>query len=148
MQKVEVVRTFPAPAERVWEVYTDHAGWSQWAGFQKSWLEREGEKDRNGTGAVRGFGSGGIKVFEEVLDFEPCKRMTYRVIRGGLPMKNHLGEVLFESEGEDTRVIWRCRFESAIPGLGWLWRLLVTRVFRNALAGLAPVVKKSRPRSA
>lgn len=41
MQHIEVKRKFRAPVDRVWDVYTDHAGWKDWAGFQKSWLETE-----------------------------------------------------------------------------------------------------------
>lgn len=137
MQHVEVIRRFEAAPERVFEVYTDHAGWSRWAGFSKSWLEVEGTPDRNGTGAVRAFARGPVRVFEEVLDFDPPKRMTYRVVRGGLPMKSHLGEVHFEPDGGGTRVVWRCRFDSRIPGLGPLMRTFVARVFRDALEGLA-----------
>jgi SAM-dependent methyltransferase/uncharacterized protein YndB with AHSA1/START domain len=137
MQQVHVERRFDAPPERVWQVYTDHAGWSRWAGFGRSWLEVTGHPDRNGAGAVRGFATGGVSVFEEVLAFEPPKRMTYRVVRGGLPMKNHEGEVVLEPDGAGTRLIWRCRFESKLPGLGRPMRWFVTRVFRGALEGLA-----------
>ena len=96
----------------------------------------EGTPDRNGTGAVRAFGSGPVTAFEEVLEFEPPKRMTYRVVKGA-PMKNHHGEVLFEPEGEGTRVTWRCRFDPKIPGMGWILGILVKRTFRTALDGLA-----------
>ncbi len=137
MQHVEVRRHFAAPPDAVWRVYTDHANWSAWAGFQRSWLERPGSPDPNGTGALRGFATGPVRVFEEILEFEPPKRMSYRVVRGGLPMKNHRGEVVLEPEGDGTHVVWRCRFESRVPGLGGLQRLLVRRVFRNALDGLA-----------
>jgi uncharacterized protein YndB with AHSA1/START domain len=137
MQKVEVVRSFPAPPQAVWDAYTDHARWSEWAGFPKSWLEVPGQPDRNGTGAVRGFGAGGVKVLEEVLDFEPPKRMTYRLIKGPMPIANHLGEVRFEPEQGGTRVVWGCQFDSKIPGLGGLLRLFITRTFRTALEGLA-----------
>ena len=137
MQSVEVARHFAAPVAEVWRVYTDHAGWSAWAGFSKSWLETEGRTDRNGAGAVRGFSSGRLTVFEEILEFDPPKRMTYRVMKGGPPMKNHHGEVLCEPEGDGTLVTWRCRFDSRIPGMGWLMRVFVTRVFRTALDGLA-----------
>ena len=137
MPSVEVERHFAAPVEEVWRVYTDHAGWSAWAGFSKSWREVEGKPDRNGTGAVRGFASGRLSVLEEVLEFDPPKRMTYRVVKGEGPMKNHHGEVVCEPEGDGTRVTWRCRFDSKVPGLGWLMRLYVTRVFRTALDGLA-----------
>lgn len=137
MQRVEVVRHFDAAPEEVWAVYTDHAGWNAWAGFSRSWLEKEGAPDRNGVGAVRGFASGGVRVFEQVHEFEPPKRMTYAVVSGGLPMKDHLGEVILEPEGDGTRVTWRCRFDSRIPGLGGLQRRIVERVFRRALEGLA-----------
>jgi uncharacterized protein YndB with AHSA1/START domain len=137
MPAVEVERHFAAPVEEVWKVYTDHAGWSAWAGFSKSWLEVEGEPDRNGTGAVRAFGSGAVTAYEKVLEFEPPKRMTYTVVRGGLPMKNHQGEVVFTPEDGGTRITWRCRFDSKLPGLGGLMRFAVTRVFRTALDGLA-----------
>lgn len=136
VEKVEVRCRFAVPPRELWEVYTDHERWSEWAGFAKSWLEIEGTPHRNGTGAVRGFQSGGVRVFEEVRDFDPPKRMTYSVVRGGLPFENHLGEVLFEPDAEGTRLTWRCRFDSRIPGLGWLLRLVVRRVFRRALQGL------------
>ena len=136
VQEIEIERKFCAPPQEVWDVYTDHAGWSAWAGFQKSWLEVAGSPDRNGAGAVRGFSSGGVRVFEEVIEFEPPKRMTYRVVRGAGPMKDHLGEVVFEPDGAGTRVIWRCRVDSKVPGLGPLMRFFVTWPFRRALDGL------------
>jgi len=137
MQHVEVSRHYEAPPERVFAVYTDHAGWSRWAGVGSSYLDREGAPQRDGAGAVRVLGTGPVRAYEEVVDFEPPRRMTYRVVRGGLPMRDHLGEVLFEPDGAGTRVVWRCRFESKIPGLGPVMRAIVTRVFRTALEGLA-----------
>ena len=138
MQHIEVERRFEASPAQVWKVYTDHAGWSTWAGLGRARLETEGHPDRNGVGAVRCFTTSGVSVFEEVLTFEPPKRMTYRVVRGGIPiMKDHLGEVLLEADGAGTRLIWRCRFGSKVPGLGTPMRWLVTRLFRQALAGLA-----------
>jgi uncharacterized protein YndB with AHSA1/START domain len=137
MQEVEVVRRFSEPPERVFAVYTDHAGWSRWAGIGGSRLARSGHPHPNGTGALRVLGPGPFAAREEVLDFEPPKRLTYRVVGGGIPFRDHLGEVLFEPDAGGTRVVWRCRFESALPGLGPLLRAIVTRVFRRALEGLA-----------
>lgn len=139
MQHVEVTRRFDASPEDVWRVYTDHAGWKDWAGFDRSWLETEGKDDPNGVGCLRGFANGPIAVFEEVLEFEPVRRMTYRVVRGGLPMKDHLGEVTLSPDGEGTLLTWRCRFDSRwpIPGFAAAMRFIVERVFRTGLAGLA-----------
>ena len=122
----------------VWKIYTDHAGWSAWAGLGNARLATEGQPDRNGVGAVRCFKTGPVSVYEEVLTFDPPKRMTYRVVRGGIPiMKDHLGEVLLEPDGAGTLLIWRCRFDSKLPGLGAPMRWMITRLFGNALAGLA-----------
>lgn len=138
MQKVEVTHTIDAPVQAVWDRYTDHVSWSEWAGFGTVQLEREGTPPPNGVGCVRVFCNAGLKVVhEEVLAFEPPRRMTYRIVRGPVPLKDYLGEVLFEPKDGGTRIIWRCQFDSKIPGLGGLCRTLITRRFRNALAGLA-----------
>ncbi|MDJ0848722.1 MAG: SRPBCC family protein [Myxococcota bacterium] len=137
MQEVEVVRRFAAPPQAVWDVYVDHARWQEWAGVGRSVLQIEGQPERNGAGAVRVLGPWPGRATEEVVEFEPPKRMTYRVVKGGLPMRDHLGEVRFEPDGGGTRVVWRCRFESRIPGAGGLMRRAVTKVFRDALEGLA-----------
>jgi uncharacterized protein YndB with AHSA1/START domain len=133
MRHVEVVQRFEAPPEKVWEVYTDHERWSEWAGLPGSRLVREGSPDRNGRGAVRSF-AGGVR--EEVVDFHPPKRMTYRVIGSSFPLRDHFGEVDFEPDGAGTRITWRCRFDSAVPGAGWLLERGITFVFARALRGL------------
>lgn len=135
-QKVEVVRVISAPRRKVWDAYTDHASWGEWAGVGKARLDREGTPSRNGVGCVRVLGAGPVAAHEEVLKFDPPHLMTYRVVKGGLPMRNHLGEVRFEDVRGKTRVVWRCEFDSKIPGLGPLLRLIVKGVFRRALEGL------------
>lgn len=137
MQHVEVERIIAAPIEKVWARYTDHVSWSRWAGLGKVVLERDGVPAPNGVGCVRAIGSGPVTVYEEVVSFEPPHRMTYRVVRGGIPMRDHLGEVVMTTCAEGTHIRWRCQFEAGIPGLGRPMRWLVTTVFRRALAGLA-----------
>ena len=133
VRSVEVRHRFDASPQAVWDVYTDHARWSEWAGVPGSRLIEPGQVDPNGVGAVRGF-AGGLR--EEVLRFEPPKRMTYRVVAGLFPIKDHEGEVIFEPEGESTLVIWRCHFKSKIPGLGGLLERFITSTFRRGLEGL------------
>lgn len=141
MQKVETRQVIEAPVEVVWDRYTDHVSWTDWAGLGKVSLDREGVPAPNGVGCVRVLSNLGVKVFEEVLTFERPQRMTYRVVKGGIPIKDHLGEVIFESHERGTLVTWRCRFNSKVPGLGGVFRLLVTKLFRNALANLAQVAR-------
>lgn len=96
-----------------------------------------GSPNRNGVGAIRALGPASLAAYEEVLEFEPPEYMSYRVLRGGIPMRNHLGRVRFEADGEGTRVVWSCQFESRIPLMGGVFERIVTRVFRQALDGLA-----------
>lgn len=137
MQHVEVTRVFDAPRQAVWDQYTDHVSWTEWAGLGTVRLDRQGRPSPNGVGCVRVISNAGVKVYEEVLTFDPPRRMTYRVVKGGIPITNHRGEVVLEPHVRGTLVTWRCQFDSKIPGLGGAFRLLVTRLFRNALAGLS-----------
>jgi len=133
-----VTKRFSAPRAAVWSVYTDHLSWNDWAHIGKVRLEREGHPSRDGVGCIRVISSGGISVREEVLSFDEPERMTYRVVRGGLPIKNHLGEVRFdENASGGTTVTWQCRFESRVPGLGFVWKAVIKKVFRDTLDGLA-----------
>lgn len=136
MQQVEVQHQFRVPLERVWARYTDHAAWGEWAGLGPVRLVQLGTPPPNGVGCVREFAAGGTRTQEQVLAYEPPHRFTYTVIRGPVPMADHLGEVVFAARDGGTLVTWRCRFRSRIPGLGGLLRLMITRLFRNALRGL------------
>ena len=77
MQQVEVTHRYNAKPQDVWDVYTDHARWSEWAGTPGSRLAKEGSPERNGSGAVRAF-AGGMR--EEILEFDPPKRMSTRLM--------------------------------------------------------------------
>ena len=137
MKHVEVQRVIEAPPQVVWDRYTDHESWTDWAGLGTVRLDRPGVPPPNGAGSVRAISSAGVKVFEEVIAFDPPRRMTYRVVKGGIPIKDHLGEVLFEPHERGTLVTWRCQFNSKVPGLGGAFRFLITRLFHNALRGLS-----------
>lgn len=135
-----MTRRIEGPPQRVWDVYTDHAGWADWGGMVSARIEREGDPPPNGRGCIRVLGPGPLAAVEEILSFDPPKRMTYRIIRGGVPLRDHFGEVDFEPVGPDgaaTRIVWRCRFESKIPGLGGLFRVMITRLFERVLDGMA-----------
>lgn len=136
MHEVEVRSRIRAPRERVFEVYTDHLSWNEWARIGRVRLEREGTPRPNGVGCVRVISANGISVYEEVVEFQRPTRMRYRVVRGGLPVRDHLGTVEFLDDNGGTQVVWSCRFESKIPGLGILWRAIIAKVFRDTLRGL------------
>jgi uncharacterized protein YndB with AHSA1/START domain len=136
VQQVEVRQFIAAPIDTVWERYTDHVSWTDWAGLGRVRLEREGVPAPNGVGCVREISNFGVKLYEEVLSFDRPHRMTYRIVRGAVPIRDHRGEVVFEPRDGGTLVTWRCQFEPRIPATGGVVRAVLTRLFRNALQGL------------
>jgi len=138
VQHVEVIHDFAAPVERVWACYTDHRGWSRWVRLGRVTLAREGQPTPDGVGCVRVIGPGPFAVHEEVLVFEPSRRMVYALIKGAVPIRHHRGEVTFAALPDGrSRVTWRCQFDSIVPGLGPLVRRGVARMFAQVLSRMA-----------
>jgi uncharacterized protein YndB with AHSA1/START domain len=139
--RVEAARVIEAPPEAVFTLYSDPAGWSDWAGVGKVSLATEGTRDKNGVGCVREFRSA-LGLREEVIEFEPPTLMAYRIVRGGFPVRDHRGEVRFEKHPRGTRVVWSVEFRSRIPftepALARLlangFRMLLRRFERHAMA--------------
>jgi len=134
--QIEVAQQVAAPRERVFDFYTDYAGWPRWAGVKEVVLRQRGDPPPNGLGAIRVVRAGGMAIEEEVTAFERPARMGYRLIAGA-PIRDHGGEVRFEPDGAGTRVVWTVRFRPLVPGTGWLVRSLLERGIRSALKGLA-----------
>jgi len=128
MVEVRVTRQFPHPRERVFDVYTDHWGWSRWAGVPMK-ITREGVDDRRGVGLVRVIPGG---YHEEVTRFEPHSEMRYRLFKG-LGIAEHEGIVTFEEADGGTRVEWVVRIRPSIPLTGALLRLGLGAAFSRVL---------------
>jgi hypothetical protein len=123
VQRVEVSRVIPGIPADVFAKFTDHVGWTSWAGAGKVTLVREGSPDKNGLGAVRSFSPPMFAILmplvlnlsEEIIDFEPPSRMVYRIVKGGFPARNPRGEVRFEAHPQGTCVVWKVEITSRIP---------------------------------
>ena len=137
MVTVEVERLIAAPRDRVWSVYTDWPGWTRWARLGRVRLSRAGQGEANGVGAVRSINNFGYVIDEEIVAFEPPRRVVYRVVGGAIPMRDHEGEVVLEPQGDQTRVTWRCRFEPTLPVIGPIMRGVVKVTFAHVLSRLA-----------
>lgn len=136
MPEIMVQKRIPATPESVWDVYTDHRGWERWAGVKEVVLRREGEPPPNGVGASRVIRAGGIAIEEEIVEFDPPRRMTYRLIAGA-PIRDHRGEVLLDATGDGTLVTWRVSFMPRIPFTGGLLARVLERNLRRVLERLA-----------
>jgi uncharacterized protein YndB with AHSA1/START domain len=137
-------RQIAAPPETVFEVLTDHRGYSKISPLRKSELEREGEPAPNGVGAIRVLSAVGPPLREEVVAYEPPLRFSYALL-SGLPVRDHLGTVeLTPSEG-GTRIVYAVRTTPTLPFVGGAVIAGTKLAIKQLLNGIA---KESERRAA
>ena len=134
--RIHVAARSAAPAERVWAVLADARRWKEWTPLRTSALEREGSPDPDGVGALRRFGLGPMVTREEVVGFEPPRRLVYE-LRSGMPIRGYRAEVTLTPWGDGTDIVWQSRFEPRIPGTGPFLRAFLNAVITDIARRLA-----------
>lgn len=137
MVTVEQVCEINAPRETVFAVLTDHASYDKiLAPVREATLEREGEGNPNGVGAIRALKIAGPALREEILTFEEPSTMSYSVISGA-PVKKHLGTVNLEEAGDRTRMTYR--IDITPYGPSFLAKPIVTKVVSDLVSGITRI---------
>jgi uncharacterized protein YndB with AHSA1/START domain len=118
MRTVRVERTIAAPIERVFDLLTDHAGYSRFRGITGSELLREGKPAPNGLGALRRVDVSLLHFEEEITAFEPPIRMDYLIVKVNLPFEHEGGSIRLQQIPEGTHVDWTSTFRITLPLIG------------------------------
>lgn len=100
-------------------------------------LERPGEPDPLGVGAVRVFVSPSRRAREEVVELVDGRQLSY-VLRSGMPFRVYRADVRLEpwSSG-GTAITWQAQFEVEHPGTKWFWTFVMRRVLGSTARRLA-----------
>jgi uncharacterized protein YndB with AHSA1/START domain len=132
-----VERTIPAPIDRVFDVISDHAGYSRFPGIQYSELVREGDSERNGVGAVRRIRSRPLRFEEKITLFERPTRMDYLITTVNAPMRHLGGSMKLTERDGGTHIEWSTTLEPTLPlvgaAFGAFTRRLILRGFGRVL---------------
>jgi len=145
MKTIEVRRLLRAPIERVFEVLSDHAGYTSLPGVTSAKVTQPGTSEPNGVGAVREIALGGAWFREEITAFERPNRLDYRIIKSRPPVEHELGSIRLKSLPEGTEVTWTSTFRIKLPVLGWLaTRLAARKMARTFSDGLKAVEDRAR----
>jgi hypothetical protein len=81
---------------------------------------RDGRGHRNGVGSVRRIKPWfGPAYEEEILVFEPDRRMEYTTVKG-TPFDHHHGVYRTDPDGAGTRFTFHLEFSAPVPGLARL----------------------------
>lgn len=115
--QVRAHRRVEVPVDQVWAGLSEHTAMTGWAPGLVVSLDREGDTERNGVGAVRRIKAPGPApaIVERVTGFEPGRRLAYEAI-SGVPFKNYSGEVvLTDLGGTATSIVWTLSADQRLP---------------------------------
>ncbi len=139
MRRYQISRTAETSATpaTVYALLRDGSTWPTWSSIDSFELEKEGDGEPEGVGAVRIFRSGKVVGRDEVLGFTPDRSFRYAHLRG-LPVKDYRGEVdLQPTTAGGTTIRWQVSFAAKVPGTGWFVHKALTRFIGKTVHGLA-----------
>lgn len=136
-QRVDITQSFPFPVERLYAFLSDHE--KLVAIFPlKITRVRDGQDSVNGVGSVRRLSPpAGPAIEETVTKAVANQTIEYTITKGGFPVRNHYGTMMFSADGTGSRLHYVITFDSAIPGTGWLIRKALETPIRAGLKKLA-----------
>lgn len=144
MASFTFVREVAAPPETVFEVLTDHRGYSDLTPVRRVELEREGDPAPNGVGAIRVLHLVGPPLREEVLAYEAPSRFSYTVL-SGLPVRDHVGTVELTPQDGGTKVVYAVRTHPTLPLVGAAVVAGVKQGIKQLLNGVAAESQRRVP---
>lgn len=139
MRRYQVDKTEQTSADpgTVYALLRDGSTWPDWSSIDSFELEREGNGEREGVGAVRIFRSRRITGWDEVLSFTQDRAFCY-AHRKGLPVRDYRGEVqLSPTDSGGTAIHWRVSYSPKLLGTGWVLHKMLDRFLAETVRGLA-----------
>jgi hypothetical protein len=120
-QRIEHTATTTADPATVYALLREGATWPVWGPLDSFELERRGEDEAEGLGAVRVFRSGRVTGRDTIAELVQDRHFSYTHV-SNLPMKNYRADVDLEPAGDGTRIRWVSAFDPKLPGTGALLR--------------------------
>ena len=120
-QRIEHTATTTADPATVYALLRDGATWPVWGPLDSFELERPGEQEPEGLGAVRIFRSGRVTGRDTIAELVQDRRFSYTHV-SSLPIKNYRADIDLTPAGDGTEVRWVSAFDPKVPGTGVLLR--------------------------
>ena len=130
--RLEVTQDYKLPVSMVFKKLSDHNQLGKVLGIPVKRVV-DGRSDINGVGSVRRMGLWPVTVEESVIGVVPNQSIDYRISKGGAPLKNHSGKLIFIETSKGARVIWQINFDSSLPVVGAVVKQVLTQGLRLGL---------------
>ena len=135
-RETEVSVAIAASPDTIFERMSDHVGLSSWMGAVKAVELLEEGTPRNGVPAVRKIIFAPAlwpSIVEKVTAFDAVERAySYTITAGMVGVRDHLGTITVEPDGEGCVVRWAIWFEFN----PWVWGLFAGVFVRSFSASL------------
>jgi hypothetical protein len=135
-QRIEHTATTTADPATVYRLLREGATWPSWSPIDSVELERPGDDEPEGLGAVRTLRMGKVTGHDTVAELIPDRRFAYTHV-SKLPVKDYRGQVDLEPNGNGTSIRWVSTFAPKIPGTGALLRRGLDKFIADMTSGLA-----------
>lgn len=142
MKTIVVKRLINAPIEQVFEMLSDHAGYTRFPGVKEALLQKEGHDEPNGNGAVRRVDLGAVWFEEVISNFQRPTAFDYRILRSRPPIEHEHGGLRLEETAEGTLVTWTSTLRVKIPLIGPLLTTLFVNTGEKAFGGMLKAIDR------
>lgn len=140
--RIDVRVQTTAGRQAVYALLLDGASWPVWGPFDAFELERPGDDELAGVGAIRVFRAGRITSREQVVELVPDQRLGYELL-SGLPLRDYRANVDLDPVNGGTAIHWHSSFDPRWPGTGWLYQMTLVRFIQRCAEGLAAHAAKT-----
>ena len=120
-QRIEHTATTTADPATVYALLREGATWPVWGPLDSFELERPGEQEPEGLGAVRIFRSGRVTGRDTIAELVQDRRFSYTHV-SNLPIMDYRADVDLTPSGNGTAIRWVSAFDPKLPGTGALLR--------------------------
>ena len=120
----------------VYALLRDGASWPSWSPIDAFELERPGESEPEGVGAVRVLRNGRVTGRDTIVELVPDRRLSY-THASSLPVRDYRGDIDLEPVAEGTSIRWSVAFDPKLPGTGPLVRRALDGFVAKLADGLA-----------
>jgi hypothetical protein len=120
----------------VYRLLRDGSTWPDWSSIKSFELERAGDGEPEGVGAVRVFVNGRVRGRDEITGFAEDRQFRYSHLEG-LPVRDYRGVVDLVPIEAGTDITWTVSFGAKYYGTGWVLRRGLDRFLQRVVDGLA-----------
>lgn len=136
MQTIQITQWFNASQQTIFDVLSDHEQLGPILNAQIKRIKDATGKNKNGLGSVRSI-SIGVKLLEEtVTTFDEPNLIEY-TITNDVPVRYHLGRLVFSTENNKTKVEYTIQIETKIDFIDPAIKFILETSIKNGLKKLA-----------